>query len=83
MQHPFIHDLSDKSLEELQNKMADLTQKMNFALRMQNGPMIHQIGMVLESYRVEHTKKMDELFKKQNAKTAIRVEKEGEIKSKG
>jgi hypothetical protein len=81
MQHPFITDLSDKSLEDLQVKLTDLTKKLNFAYKMQNGPMIHQIQMVIESYRAEHNKKMDELLKKQNIKTAVKVEKEGEIGS--
>jgi hypothetical protein len=81
MQHPFIHDLSSKSLEDLQTTLTDLTKKLNFAYKMQNGPMIHQIQMVIESYRAEHNKKMDELLKKQNIKTAVKVEKEGEIGS--
>lgn len=81
MQHPFIHDLSSKSLEDLQNTLSELTKKLNFAYRMQNGPMIHQLQMVIESYRTEHNRKMDELMKKQNIKTAVKVEKEGEIGS--
>jgi len=81
MQHPFINDLSDKSMEDLSNTISDLTKKLTFAYRMQNGPMIHQLQMVLESYRTEYNKKMDDLVKKQNIKTTVKVEKEGEIKS--
>lgn len=44
--------------------------------------MIHQLQMVLESYKAEYNKKMDELMKKQNIKTSVKVEKEGEITSK-
>ena len=76
MQHPFITDLSDKSLEDLQNSITDLMKKLNFAYSMQNGPMIHQISMVLESYKAEHNKKMDEIMKKQNIQTTVSVEKE-------
>lgn len=79
MQHPFIHDLSDKTLEDLQNTITDLMKKLNFAYQMQNSQMIHQISMVLESYRTEYSKQMDELIKKQSGKTTIKVEKEGEI----
>lgn len=82
MQHPFIHDLSDKSLEDLQTAITELTKKLNFAYRMQNSPMIQQIQMVIESYRAEHNKKMDDLMRKQNIKTAVKVEKEGEIGTK-
>jgi hypothetical protein len=77
MQHPFINDLSDKSLEDLQTSITDLMKKLNFAYSMQNGPMIHQISMVLESYKAEHNKKMDEIMKKQNIQTTVSVEKEG------
>jgi hypothetical protein len=76
MQHPFIHNLSDKSLEDLQTSITDLMKKLNFAYSMQNGPMIHQISMVLESYKAEHNKKMDEIMKKQNIQTTVSVEKE-------
>ena len=76
MQHPFINDLSDKSLEDLQTSITDLMKKLNFAYSMQNGPMIHQISMVLESYKAEHNKKMNEIMKKQNIQTTVSVEKE-------
>lgn len=82
MQHPFISNLSDKSLEDLSTSLTDLTKKLNFAYRMQNGPMIHQLQMILESYKAEYNKKMDELMKKQNIKTSVKVEKEGEITTK-
>lgn len=82
MQHPFISNLSDKSMEDLSSTITDLTKKLTFAYRMQNSNMIHQLQMVIESYRTEYNKKMDELMKKQNIKSAVKVEKEGEIKSK-
>jgi len=82
MQHPFINDLSGMTMEELSDKLQDLTKKLNFALRMQNGPMIHQLSMVVESYKVEYNKKMDEMFKKQNIQTTVKVQKEGELDRK-
>ena len=81
MQHPFIGDLSDKSMEDLSNTISDLTKKLSFAYRMQNGPMIHQIGMVIESYKSEYNKKMDEMFKKQNLQSSVKVQIEGEVGS--
>lgn len=82
MQHPFISNLSDKSMEDLSSTITELTKKLSFAYRMQNSNMIHQLQMVIESYRTEYNKKMDELMKKQNIKSAVNVEKEGQIKSK-
>jgi hypothetical protein len=74
MEHPFINDLSDKSLEELQETLSDLTNKLTFAYRTQNGPLIHQLQMVIESYKNEQSKKLDALFKKQNIDTTINVQ---------
>ena len=82
MQHPFINNLSDKSIDDLSNTLTELTKKLNFAYRTQNGPMIHQLQMVLESYKAEYNKKMDEMMKKQNIRTAVKVEKDGEITPK-
>jgi hypothetical protein len=82
MQHPFINDLSDMTMEQLSDKLQDLTKKLNFAMRMQNGPMIHQLSMVVESYKMEYNKKMDEMFKKQNIQTTVKVQKEGELDRK-
>lgn len=78
MQHPFITDLSDKTLEEIQTILSGLMTKLTFAQRTGNGPLIHQLQMVIESYRAEHAKKMDELISKQNIKTKIDIKKENE-----
>lgn len=75
MQHPFIQDLSDKSLEDLQKTISDLTSKLTFAYRTGNGPLIHQLNMVIESYKSEYSKKIDDLVKKQNIQTKIQIEK--------
>lgn len=75
MQHPFIHDLSDKSLEDLQTTLTSLNSKLTFAYRTGNGALIHQLQMVIESYRQEYSKKMDDLIKKQNINTKISITK--------
>jgi hypothetical protein len=79
MKHPFINDLSDKSLEELQEALTNLHNKLTFAFRTGNGPLIHQLQMVIESYRAEASKKLDEVLKKQNIQTNVKIQKEGEI----
>lgn len=76
MQHPFINDLSDKTIDELQNTINDLTKKLNFVYRSQNGPMINQMLMVLDSYKTEYTKRMDEIYKKQNLNNKINISKD-------
>jgi len=78
MEHPFIQDISGKNLEELQNTLSDLNSKLSFAYRMQNQPLVHQLQMVIESYKNQYNKKMDELIKKQNIQSAINIKKDGE-----
>ena len=76
--HPFITDLSDKKLEDLQTTISDLTGKLNFAYRYGNGPLIHQLQMVIDSYKAEYQKKMDDLIKKQNISSKIDIKKQHE-----
>lgn len=74
MEHPFIHDIGDKTLEELQTTISSLTSKLTFAYRSGNGPLIHQLNMAINSYKAAYTKKMDELVAKQQIQTQIKVE---------
>lgn len=75
MEHPFIFDLSDKSLDEIQTKISELTNKLSFAHRTGNRPLINQIQMAIESYRGAYGKKMDEMMSKQKIGTQINVQK--------
>lgn len=75
MEHPFINDLSDKNMDEIQNKISELNTKLGFAYRTGNRALIHQITMALESYRSAYSKQMDEMMKKQQLKSTINVQK--------
>jgi hypothetical protein len=73
MQHPFITDLSDKSLEDISKTLSDLNQKLNFAYRAQNGALINQLRMAIESYNSEYKKRIDEMYKKNNIEKQINI----------
>ena len=77
MSHPFISDLSDKTMEELQTTITQLMGKLTFAQRMQNRAMVNQLHMVIDSYKSEYNKRMDALLNKHNANSKISVKKEG------
>lgn len=81
MEHPFLssQSLQDKTLEELQSKITDLNNKLSFAYRTGNRPLINQLHMVLESYRNQSSKKMDEMLEKQNIKSNVNIQKEEKI----
>lgn len=74
MEHPFIVTLEDKTMEELEQAMQSLTTKILFAHRIGNMPLVNQLNMVIESYRKEYNKRMDELFKKQHVENQIKVQ---------
>lgn len=74
MEHPFAEDLSSKTTDELQEAITSLNNKLTYAYRIGNNAIIHQIMMLLESYRTQYYKKMDELFSKQNISNQIRVQ---------
>lgn len=76
MKHPFINDLSDKTVDELQTAISGLMNKLTFAYRTGNGPLIHQLNMAIESYKDAYSKKMDEMMGKQKINTKISIEKD-------
>lgn len=73
--HPFINDLSELSMDEVQEKITDLTGKLTFAYRTGNQALIHQLNMALESHRLEYKKRMDEVFDKQKLNSQINIDK--------
>ena len=84
MEHPFLDrkTLSEKTLEEIQTALTGLMNKLTFAHRTGNRPLINQLEMVVESYRNEASKKLDEVMKKQNLQNQVSIQKEGEIGNK-
>jgi len=74
MEHPFIGDLSELTTEELQEKINSLYSKIQFATRMGNHPLATQILMVIESYKTQYNKKMQEQFEEYNIQTNINIE---------
>lgn len=76
MEHPFSPDLKDKSLEELQEGITSLMNKLTFAYRTGHSSLIHQLTMMLETYKNQYNKKMDELFDKQKLNSKINIQSE-------
>ena len=60
--HPLAPDLSNMSTEELNTKYNELVKRMLQAQRMGNGSLINQVGMLLEDYRVELSKRQQKLL---------------------
>ena len=64
MEHPLIGDLSDLTLDELGEKIADLNRKLSMAMRTGNGHLCNQIRMAIESHNVKYQEKLQESYKK-------------------
>ena len=50
MEHPLIHNLSELTNEQLQEKIFDLQKKLAIAHQTGNAHICHQIRMALETY---------------------------------
>ena len=58
MEHPFINNLEDLTLEQLGSKISELHKKLSIAHRMGNSYLCDQIRMALDSYNSKHQQKM-------------------------
>ena len=63
-------------MEEIQQKVSDLSGKLQFASRTRNAALMAQLHMVLETYQTAAAQKLDEVFKKQNIQNRISINKE-------
>jgi hypothetical protein len=64
MEHPFINNLDDLTLEQLGSKISELHKKMGIAVRSGNPYLCDQIRMALTSYTSKQQEKTAELYKK-------------------
>jgi hypothetical protein len=58
MEHPFINNIEDLTLEQLGSKISELHKKLSIAHRMGNGYLCDQIRMAIESYNGKYQQKM-------------------------
>jgi hypothetical protein len=75
MEHPFVNNLDNLSLDELQEKISSLSSKLTFTSRMHNHSLSSQLIMILDSYKNELNKRMDDMYKKQNIENKIQISK--------
>lgn len=65
MEHPLIGDINDLTIDELNARVNELSNKLNIATTMGNGHLCNQIRMALETYRNKYQEKLRESYKKQ------------------
>jgi hypothetical protein len=57
MEHPLIDNLDSLTVDQLQEKISELTKKLGIAMRSGNGHMCNQLRMALESYQNKYQEK--------------------------
>ena len=68
MEHPLITNLDDLSMEQLQEKINELSRKVGMAHRMGNVQLRHQVQMALETYQNKYREKLEQSWKKTDDK---------------
>lgn len=58
MEHPLIPNLDDLSMDQLQEKIADLTRKVGIAHRMGNAQLRYQVQMALDTYQTKYRERL-------------------------
>jgi CRISPR/Cas system-associated protein Cas7 (RAMP superfamily) len=58
MEHPLIPDLTDLTVEQLGEKINELSKKLSIAYGMGNMDLVNQLQMALESYRNKYSEKL-------------------------
>ncbi len=66
MNHPFISDLSGKTVDELLDTINKLNKQLQFMYRLGKSDMVNQINMAIASYRNEYAKRQSEMWDKKN-----------------
>jgi hypothetical protein len=66
MVHPFMPDLSSKSLDDIVKEMNDIYAKMR---GVRNNDLLMQMNMVMEGYRAEYTRRMQQEQEKSSNKS--------------
>lgn len=64
MFHPLLGDVTKLTDGELQDKITELTKKLNQSYRFGNAALIRQVGMVLEEMKEERGRRDREQLKK-------------------
>lgn len=64
MEHPLIGDISELTLEQLGQKVADLQKKLSMVQRTGNGHLANQLRMALETYYNAYSARLQESYRK-------------------
>jgi hypothetical protein len=67
MNHPFLGNLSDKSMDELSETISTLNNRLQYMFKLGKHDMVRQITMIIEGYKAEYAKRQRELWEKKSS----------------
>ena len=67
MEHPLLEIDPNLTVDQLQEKINDLTKKLSWAYRSGNGNLADQIQMALETYRNRYFEKLSDMQNQKNS----------------
>lgn len=74
IEHPFINDAGDKSIEELIEIISGLNKKLMTASRMQNPALFNQLQMAIGTYKAALNQKQQENWNKNSGNTSGHID---------
>lgn len=66
MEHPLINNVDSLTVEELQDRISDLTRKLAWASRSGNADLVNQIRLALNTFIAKYQQKQQELWNARN-----------------
>lgn len=66
MEHPLINNVDSLTVEELQDRISDLTRKLAWASRSGNANLVNQIRLALNTFTAKYQQKQQELWNARN-----------------
>lgn len=60
--HPLAPNMSELTMEELNGKYNELVKKMTQAQRLGSGSLMNQLGMLLEDYKSEISRRQQQIL---------------------
>jgi len=70
--HPLAPNLSELTMEELTGKYNELVKKTLQAQRMGSGSLINQLGMLMEDYRLEISRRQQQILADANKNASFK-----------
>jgi hypothetical protein len=71
MEHPLITNVDQLTVDELSQRISDLTKKLQIAQNSGNGHLCHQIRMALETHRNKYLERVQETYARQIKDTGL------------